>query len=216
MNAPKEAYPLTWPDGWPKPKHRVRARFAGSTTFESKRYDGTTYTSKRKREHSIEEARVYMFQELQRLGASNIILSSNLRLRSDGMPISGQRTPDDSSIAVYFNLKGKPHVLACGKWDRPQDNIWAIAKHVEALRGQERWGVGSIEQAFRGYTALPEKAGGLSWWDILGVPINSTEEQVTVAYRTKAKTLHPDVGGDADAFAKLNEAYRMATSQKQS
>lgn len=110
-------------------------------------------------------------------------------------------------------------MMACGKWNRAQDNIWAIAKHVEALRGQERWGVGSIEQAFRGYTALPEKSGGVSWWEVLGVAMNASEEQVQAAYRSKAKLLHPDVNRDPDAATKmiqLNEAYRMATSQRAS
>lgn len=200
MTAPKEAYPLSWPDRWPKPQYRYRSRF-GRSSF-------------RGGPHTIEKAREFLFAELSRLGASSVILSSNLRLRNDGLPISGQSQPADPSIGVYFNLKGRPHVLACGSWDRASDNIWAIAKHVEALRGQERWGVGSIEQAFRGYTALPEKSGGVSWWDVLGVAMNATEEQVTDAYRTKAKIHHPDVGGDGAEFARLNEAYRMATNQK--
>lgn len=215
MIAPKEAYPLSWPDRWPKPKFRERARFSGRTSEQRQSYDGTIKTFSRKREHTIEESRVYLFAELDRLGASSVILSSNLRLRADGNPVSGQRMPDDPSIAVYFTLKQKPHVLACGKWDRAQDNIWAIAKHVEALRGQERWGVGSIEQAFRGYTAIPEKSGGLSWWDVLGIAMNASEEQVKTAYRTKAKIYHPDSGtANHEEMVRLNEAYRMATSPK--
>lgn len=195
-NAPKEAYPLTWPDGWPKPARRSRSAFG---------------------ERSIATARDMMIHQLSLNGVRdfNVVISSNLSLRRDGLPYGNQPQPEDPSIAVYFRLNDKPYVLACGKWDRVQDNLWATAKHIEALRGQQRWGVGSIEQAFRGYTALPEKSGGLSWWDTLGVAMNASEEQITAAYRTKAKILHPDVGGDAAAMAKLNEAYRMATSQKQ-
>ena len=57
------------------------------------------------------------------------------------------------------------HVLACDRWDRPEHNLRAIAKHVEAIRGQERWGVGSVAQAFRGYQALPSRATGKPWWE---------------------------------------------------
>lgn len=212
--APKEAYPLTWPERWPKPKYRERARFAGSSIVSST-HGGQTSHWRRKREHTIEEARVYLFEELGRLGASSVILSSNLRLRADGNPVSAQKMPDDPSVAIYFTLNKRPHVLACGKWDRAQDNIWAVAKHVEALRVQNRWGVGSIEQAFSGYTALPEKAGGVSWWEVLGVSINATADQVTAAYRTKAKLHHPDSGSspDHEAMVRINEAYRMATNQ---
>lgn len=72
----------------------------------------------------------------------------------------------DRGAAVYFEMKGKPVSLACDKWNRVEDNIWAIAKHIEALRGQQRWGVGSIEQAFRGYTALPAigESSASEWW----------------------------------------------------
>jgi hypothetical protein len=200
MSAPQESYPLTWPEGWQKPQYRTRSQFGNS------QYRGGP--------HTIEKAREFLFSELSRLGARRVVLSSNLRLRGDGLPISGQSQPADPSIAVYFTLKEKPRVLACGKWDRAQDNMWAIAKHIEAMRGQERWGVGSIERAFTGYIAIPEKTGGVSWWDELGVPINASEEQLNAAYKAKAKILHPDVGGDAEKFARLNEAYRMATSQK--
>lgn len=195
MIAPKESYPLSWPERWPKPTYRQRSPFG---------------------DRSIAVARDQVMEELFRLGARDVIISSNLRLRGDGTPLGNQSQPADPSVAVYFNLKGKPHVMACGKWNRAQDNLWAIAKHIEALRGQERWGVGSIERAFAGYTAIPERTGGLSWWDVLGVPINAGEQQIKDAYRAKAKTLHPDSGSapDADAMVKLNEAYRMATSQK--
>jgi len=37
------------------------------------------------------------------------------------------------------------------------DNIAAIAAHIEALRAQERYGVGTIEQAFAGYSALEHR-----------------------------------------------------------
>lgn len=214
--APKEAYPLSWPERWPKPTTRLRARFTGNTRKESKWGDGSTRYYNQKREHTIEEARLYLFAELDRLGASSIILSSNLRLRADGNPVSGQRMPEDPSIALYFTLKGKPHVLACGKWDRAADNIWAIAKHVEALRGQERWGVGSVEQAFRGYAALPETSSGSSWWAVLGVTINATPEQVRDAFRAKAKLYHPDSGTEPnhDKMVEVNRAYEQATNQK--
>jgi hypothetical protein len=216
MNAaPKEAYPLSWPDRWPKPQYRYRARFT-ATRNETRTYGQNTSIWRVKVARSIETAREVLFAELNRLGASGIILSSNLRVRKDGLPISAQAQPADPSIAVYFTLKNKPHVLACGKWDRAQDNIWAIAKHVEALRGQERWGVGSIEQAFRGYTAIPETTSGFSWWEVLGVAMNASAEQVRIAYYNKAKLYHPDSGTEPnhEKMVEVNRAYEQATAQK--
>ena len=149
--------------------------------------------------------------ELDPLGARKGVLSTNSRRRLDGQPYSNQSQPADPGAAVYFELKSKPVSLACDKWDRVEDNIWAIAKHIEALRGQERWGVGSIEQAFRGYMALPAigESGASDWWKTLGVPINAPHEQVVQAYKILVKKHHPDVGGDPELFRRVMKAMEV-------
>ena len=56
-----EAYPLQWPHGWQRTKRPERARFG---------------------EHSLAYARDMAIAELERLGAKNIIISTNIPLRS--------------------------------------------------------------------------------------------------------------------------------------
>ena len=193
----KTAFPLTWPDRWPRtPKNRQQdSRFKRPTRSPA-------------RNHSMDEVRRELANEIDRLGARKAILSTNVRLRLDGLPYSNQSQPDDRGAAVYFELKGKPVSLACDKWNRVEDNIWAIVKHIESLHGQDRWGVGNIEQAFRGYMALPERASGGDWWEVLGVAINASEDQVKEAYRILVKKHHPDAGGDSEFFLRVQEAYR--------
>ena len=159
----------------------------------------------------MEEARSGLADELQRLGATNAILSTNVRLRIDGAPYSGQSQPEDVGAAVYFKLKGRQVSLAADKWNRVEDNIWSIVKHIEAIRGQERWGVGSVDQAFRGYMALPAigQGSGLQWWTVLGLPINSSFEQVKEAHRILVQKHHPDRGGDVEMFHRVQEAWRL-------
>ena len=143
------------------------------------------------------------------------LMSSNIpRNKRDGNPESKPKFISDPGVAVYFKFKDKPHSLACDKWIEAEANIWAIAKHVEALRGQDRWGVGTLEQAFTGYLALPGvgQSSGHSWWTVLGVPINSTEEQVKEAYRILAKKHHPDRNGSSELFVRINEAYSQFNS----
>jgi hypothetical protein len=64
-------------------------------------------------------------------------------------------------------------------------NIYAIAKTIEALRGIERWGSGSmVEQAFTGFVTLPAPK---SPWEVIGVPRGASSEEIEAAFRAKAK-----------------------------
>ncbi len=191
----KTSFPLCWPENWPRvdPGLRRVSRFKWPLT--------------------ISEACNFLNQELTRLGReseSTAILSTNLRPTLVGKPDSRQSKPMDCGAAVYFSFRNKQVSLACDKWNTVEHNIWAIAKHIEALRGQERWGVGSIEQAFRGYMAIPERSEASSWWRVLGVAINAAPEQVREAYCRLASQNHPDKGGTNEAMAAINLAYEEA------
>lgn len=192
------AFPLSWPDGWP----RTKAGYVRESRFSRPVAYGNRW-------HSMEEARRILADELDRLGAVNAVLSTNVRLRLDGAPVSNSAQPSDRGAAVYFTLKQKPVALACDRWNRVECNVWAIAKHIESLRAQDRWGVGNIEQAFRGYMALPERSSNSQWWEVLGVAINATADQVKDAYRILVKKHHPDAGGDAELFRRVQEAYQQ-------
>jgi hypothetical protein len=150
-------------------------------------------------------------------GSGGIVISTNIPVKKDGMPYSTYRTPEDPGVAVYFNLKGVPHVLACDKWKNIEDNMWAIAKHIEALRGQERWGVGNLEQAFAGFKALPESFASSipdPWWRILGfsdIEDVTSESSVNEAYKILSKKYHPDIpGGSHEKMQQLNLAKEKA------
>jgi hypothetical protein len=130
-------------------------------------------------------------------------LSTNYELRADGRFRRDRGAPSDPSVAFYFELDGKPHVLACDRWDTVPDNIAAIAAHIEALRGQERWGVADLVQAFAGHAALPAPE---QWWQVLGVKPSASPAEIDAAWREKMHSAHPDRGGSTDAAARLNGA----------
>lgn len=67
---------------------------------------------------------------------------------------------NDGAVAVYFTRAGTPTVLASDRWLSPTGNAWALVLHVRALRGLDRWGVGTTAQAFAGYAALGSGASG--------------------------------------------------------
>lgn len=179
-----EAYPLCWPPGWPRTKFQKRARFSSS----------------------FAKARDEIFHELRLLGATNVILSTNIPLNRNGLPYAGQSEPGDCAVAVYFKYKNKSMVFASDTWNRVTDNLVAIQKTINAIRGIERWSASSmLERAFTGFTALPGSTD--NWWDILGVDKSSDEEQIKTAYRNKCRKHHPDFGGSNEMMSKINKAY---------
>jgi hypothetical protein len=186
-----EAYPLAWPAGWPRAKRKTRASF----------------------NLSFANARDELMRELRLMGARYPILSTNVPLRRDGLPYAQQKEPDDPGVAVYFMWQGKQMTFACDRWDRVKDNVRAIGKTIEALRGVERWGASDMmERAFSAFEALPAPDGvvTLSCWQVLDLPTGASEMEIERAYRAKAKAAHPDGGGSRLEWDQLRAAYEQA------
>ena len=189
--------PLSWPTGWKRTPsfHRKAAMFGKRA--------GTGYQSKRRLD--VGDGLDRLMGELKRLGASRIIVSSNLRLRNDGLPYAQQsKVLDDPGVAAYFSLGGKPRVLSCDRWNSAADNMAAIAGHIDAIRAQERYGVGTLDQAFAGYAALPPPE--TDPFTILGLTRNASAFEVKAAHVRLAVQHHPDMGGDGAQMARINAA----------
>jgi len=106
------AYPLAWPPARTRtsPERRHRAAFKG-TAFGA---EGRSY----KREKTIAEAETALLRELRRLGASRVVVSSNLVRNVDGSIRSNQKPPADPGAAVFFRYKGQDVAFANDPWDR--------------------------------------------------------------------------------------------------
>ena len=87
-------------------------------------------------------------------------------------------------------------------------------RRIEALRAVDRYGVGFLEQAFAGYTALPP-AVGHDWRQTLGFAKDElvSPNVVEARFRERAKRAHPDAGGDPNEMARLNAARDVALAE---
>lgn len=188
------SFPLHWPEGWPRTRTPQPARFQSF-----------------RQSISLPTALNRLFGELRLLGvdadAATTILSTNVRVTLRGTPDGKAATPRDAGVALYFKLNGKDRVLACDKWLRVADNVAAIAAHINAIRKIDRYGVGTMDQVFAGYAALPPRGG--TWRATLGFEFDAlpTPDEIHHAYVDRAKVAHPDkAGGSAESMAALNAA----------
>jgi hypothetical protein len=187
----RDRYPLQWPVAWKRTQNQNFSKFKPGSPY-SEAYDV---------EH-----------QLQLLGAKNVIITSNMQYRADGLPYARQSV-QDTGVAVYFQLEGDEQCIPCDRWRLVEENLRAVARTIEALRGIERWGAKDmVNAAFRGFKALP---GGIvtppptmPWYEVLGVDPDANALQVKAAYRELIKLNHPDAGGQAEAFQKIQAAYK--------
>ncbi|MBC7602745.1 MAG: J domain-containing protein [Ramlibacter sp.] len=200
-----EAYPLHWPAG----RDRTKAYYREQAKFE--------VTFARARDNIIHE--VGLLTGTSRYGDAQIVISTNTALRRDGLPLAGQRQPDDTGVAVYFTHKKRQMVFACDRWTKIEHNMQAIAKTIEALRGIARWGTGDmLAAAFTGFTALPPPSATPTpgakrhWRDVFGTGVRSRSD-LTDVYRRLASAYHPDRGGDPAKMAELNTARDEALKE---
>lgn len=185
-----QAYPLQWPVGYKRtdPQHRKHAQF--KTSFAS--------------------ARDCTIAELKRMGCKLIIISSNIPLKKDGLPYAvpfgKTNVVDDVGIAVYFDMDGTK-VIACDAYPTLDDNMQAIFKTIEALRGIDRWKCSEIiSRSFTGFTALPETVGE-DPYRVLGINRGASKTDIKRAYTKKLFEVHPDHGGNESDFIKVKEAF---------
>ena len=205
------AFPLTWPVGRPRTPAQDREEANFSKTRNEYR-QSLQKTVRIRSQLSIADAISRLTRELERFGARDIVVSTNLEPTLSGLPRKRAAEPSDPGVAIYFRLHNLPHCLATDKWTRVADNLAAIAKHIEATRGQLRWGAIETNQAFANVRLLSAVGTQKPWWEILGVTRNTPLSTIETRWRTMISELHPDRMGDqyGNRAAEVNAAMDEA------
>jgi len=199
----REPFPLQWPPGWQRtpPDERRGARFF----------------------HGFSAALSSLREELRLLGAANIVITSDLPVRRDGLPYAEGRRGTDPGIAVWFVHDGAERVIACDRHHAIADNLRAIALSINAIRGLARWGASDmVSRAFQGFNALPPgQEERPNWRHVLGfsphIPNAASAfqrkdilDQVRAQYHSLMRIAHTDAGGNRERAVELNLAMEAA------
>lgn len=209
----RQPYPLQWPSRLARtiPTERKWSQFGGRD-----RGSLSPYATGQE-----------VIDELARLGATAMMITSHLPSNSvHGVPMAEAQRVADPGIAVWFEYRRLERVLACDRWLKPAENLRAIAKSIEAMRGLDRWGVADVlENVFTGFAAaLPPGAPvKRDWREVLGVAglVEQLEQMETddlvavvkARHRKAIAEAHPDAGGSTERAAELNAALDEAIAE---
>ena len=181
------AYPLSWPDGWPRSKMRLNDdRF------------GDRLTTAR----AVER----LHDELRLLGAQNVIVSSNIELRADGVMRGDDRRQTDPGVAIYFTLHKKQLAMARDAYVSVAGNLRSLGLVVEAMRQMARHGgERMMQRAFSGFVAL---APPPDW-----KKPRAADASDLAALKAAMAAAHPDRGGSTASFMAARARYDAARRQ---
>lgn len=182
-----QAYPLSWPKGWPRTTKPMKSQFKTSLAG------------------ALENVRnsIILFGKDSGNPIKDIVISSNVSL--------GQNRPKDSGVAVWFIWEDKRLCIAVDRYEKVEENLQAIHHVIESRRTELRHGgLHLLRQAFAGFKALPERASGKNCWDVLGITQTKDEAAIREKFRELAYKVHPDMGGSQEQLDELQEARNQA------
>ncbi len=186
-----QAYPLTWPQAFPRTQRRIEGAFKTSLPG------------------ALENVR----DSLRRFSADSgrkieqLVISSNCSL--------GDSRPADPGVAVWFNWDGLQVCIPVDRYLKVEHNLQAIHHVIEARRTELRHGGISIVRAtFTGFKALPAPVSEKPWREIFGFgSLPATVADVEATYKALRSKHHPDKGGTAEAFNAVQVAYDQAKQE---
>lgn len=209
-------YPLQWPTGWKRTADGDR----DYGNFSKRGSSRGTSSYRPLEKVTVSQAIQRLLAELERFGIpeGEVVISTNVRTRLDGLPYSGEKEPQDPGAAVYWRDGGQHRCMAIDRYTKVAQNIAALAATIDAMRAIERHGGAAIlDRAFTGFTALPAPiVAGMKrhWREVFNYGDGTaTLTAINTIYRGLARDLHPDLGGDASKMAELNAARDEAMKE---
>lgn len=209
---------------WYSVNPMIDARFVPIEKWPGK--PRSSYSQKRAVFRAKYSARLDLLEkELNNLGGKDIIIQAyfDLRdIRNDGWPRSSARPKSSGVIVTFRNRKNEQLSFPCDTYSGWEDNLYAIALSLEALRTVDRYGVTQNAEQYQGWKRLAppaqEQSKDVEWALAHLARLAGTTAQslrldpfaVDLAYRAAAKMTHPDKGGTAEAFHLVQEAFNIA------
>jgi hypothetical protein len=172
-------------------------------------------------------------RELDHLGAYSVVIQTYHResdIRLDGMPKASAPAPSNPSVILSFTTRQGSYSYPCDTYSVWTANLRAVVLTLERLRAIDRYGVTKHGEQYTGWKALPPASpvssngmtrevaaaflaghgpmeNGRPLYD--AAALLRSPSLVDLVYHSAARKLHPDRGGDHDAFVELQRAVEL-------
>ncbi|MCJ7527471.1 MAG: J domain-containing protein [Methyloceanibacter sp.] len=119
----------------------------------------------------------------------------------------------DGGAMIDFWRAGKKQTIKCRKSREWAQNLFALWAVIESLRLAQQRGI-LDELITAGLAMLPAGAAMRDPYEVLGVRPDAPMDVIEAAYRVRAKTLHPDTGGDHEEMKVLNDSMERVKQDR--
>lgn len=126
--------PLRWPEGWNRTQNRLVA-------VEHRRGD------------KIQE----IVELMAAFTATNVICTANVDVTDHATGT------DEPGVALYFNLAGRPYVIASDRYTKTPANFHDIHGILSDIERLLVFGETIQDRALQGFTELPPEKAGIAW-----------------------------------------------------
>lgn len=155
---------------------------------------------------SMEELEKKLARVMDRLGVKDNCYQSDWSNSKSGASCSVEMMYNGR---VYRFANDTAKSAACGRdLTRPVDLFAAVVYSLEGIARAVEQGIFSLDMLLEGKLALPEGKPLEPCFAALGFASRpASAEDVSKRYRDLSKVLHPDKGGDPEAFMLLKDNY---------
>jgi hypothetical protein len=117
------------------------------------------------------------------------------------------QSDEEKTVVLTFTKNGKVVRLEMAQQKSAKDNLRVLYIAVDAMRMNDRRGIGEVVE--NAYKQLASPTGFIDPYQVFGLQKGLPLAVYEAMYKDLAKKAHPDTGGSAEEFKKLNEAMDL-------